>query len=43
MIGLSKPQAKTVMKMKRNQSYDETEVLSAVKYITTIQQLTTID
>jgi len=42
MIGVSKPQAKTVINMKQK-SYDQTEVLSAVKYITTIQQLTTID
>jgi len=39
MIGVSKPQAKTVinMKAKLEVTIIETEVLSALKYITTIQ------
>jgi len=38
-----KPQAKTVINMKAKPSYDETEEISALKYIITTQQLTTID
>jgi len=44
MIGVSKPDAKTVIHSRSKiRNYDETEMLSAVKYITTIQLLTTID